>query len=154
MGNFEEEYMAPLQNMEVALALTYRAHEAMTDWETLNAVNGLLRTYTAEQRRRKPPTLKLNPLAQQSYDELKRTCDGLLGHAPLALDSGRLVELSDTPLALESGRFVELSHTPLTVGEVIKCLKRIRKSVNMWQKEGGQRGYFNFVNQFLPPDEA
>ena len=138
MGNFEEEYMAPLQNMEVALALTYRAHEAMTDWETLNAVNGLLRTYTAEQRRRKPPTLKLSPLAQQSYDELKRTCDGLLGLAPLALESGRLVELSDTPL---------------TVAEVINCLKRIRKSVEMWQKEGGQRGYFNFVRQFLPPLE-
>ena len=137
MGNFEDQYNDPLRSMEIALVKTYRQHEAMTDWETLNALNSLIRMYTAEQRRRKSPALNLKPLAAQSFAALKLTCDGWLGRAPLADEFGQVVELDDNTL---------------TLTEVINCLKRIRKSVEMWQKEGGTRGYFNFVDQFLPPD--
>ena len=139
MGNFEDQYNDPLRSMEIALVKTYRHDETMTDWETLNALNGLLRTYTAEQRRRTAPALNLKSLAQQSFDALKLTCDGWLGRAPLVDEFGQIVELKDNTL---------------TLTEVIDCIKRIRKSVEMWQKEGGKRGYFNFVDQFLPPDVA
>ena len=137
MGSFEEQYNDPLRSMEIALAKMYREHETMTDWESLNALNGLTRTYSAEQRRRNAPTLKLSTLAQQSYDELKLTCDGWLGRVPIFDEAGQMADLAETSL---------------TLAEVINCLKRVRKSVEMWQKEGGQRGYFNFINQFLSPD--
>jgi len=29
------------------------------------------------------------------------------------------------------------------------CLRRIRKSVERWNKRGGQQGYVTFVNQFI-----
>ena len=64
MGTFEEKYNDTLRSMEIALVKTYRADEEMTDWETLTAVNGLIRTYTAEQKRRNSPVLNLKPLAQ------------------------------------------------------------------------------------------
>lgn len=137
MGSFEDQYNDTLRSMEIALVKAYRQHETMTDWEALNALNGLLRMYTAEQRRRTLPNITLKPLAQQSFDALKVTCDGWLGRAPLIDEFGQVVQLGDNAL---------------TLTEVINCLKRIRKSVEMWQKEGGQRGYFNFVDQFLPPD--
>jgi len=32
----------------------------------------------------------------------------------------------------------------------IACLKRVRPSVEKWQKQLGRRGYFDFVEQFFP----
>ncbi len=32
---------------------------------------------------------------------------------------------------------------------MIACLKRIRSSIQLWNKEGGRRGYLNFVSQFV-----
>jgi hypothetical protein len=32
----------------------------------------------------------------------------------------------------------------------VLCLKRIRKSIQLWRREGGRRGYFEVVGQFLP----
>jgi len=38
----------------------------------------------------------------------------------------------------------------ITLSEMVDCLKRIRRSIQMWRKEGGRRGYFDFVGGFLP----
>ncbi|HRQ39274.1 MAG TPA: hypothetical protein PLD25_15310 [Chloroflexota bacterium] len=135
MPTFEERYNDPLRSMEIALVQTYRADENMSDWETLNALNALIRQYTAVQRRRQPPHLTLSPLAQQSYDELKFVCQGWLGHNPVLDEAGQMADLGDKALSLQ---------------EVIDCLKRLRRSVEYWQKEGGRRGYFEFINDFLP----
>lgn len=135
MSTFEERYNDPLRSMELALVRAYRTNERMTDWETVNALNALIREYTAVQRRRQPPTPHRSPLAQQSYDELKLVCEGWLGHAPVVDEAGQMSDLGDKALSLQ---------------EVIDCLKRLRRSVEYWQKEGGRRGYFEFVDGFLP----
>lgn len=136
MSTFEERYNDPLRSMELALVQAYRTDETMTDWETVHALNALIREYTAVQRRRQPTHIPLSPLAKQSYDELKLVCAGWLGHAPVVDEAGQIADLGDQALSLQ---------------EVIDCLKRIRKSVEMWQKEGGRRGYFEFIDGFLRP---
>ncbi len=135
MSTFEERYNDPLRSMELALVQAYRTDERMTDWETVNALNALIREYTAVQRRRQPPLIPLSPLAQQPHAELKSVCEGWLGHAPVVDEAGQTAVLGDKALSLQ---------------EVIDCLKRIRKSVEYWQKEGGRRGYFEFIDGFLP----
>lgn len=47
--------------------------------------------------------------------------------------------------AAASGRAPE----PKRVDEIVLCLKRIRKSVNRWNKSGGQRGYLSFIVQYV-----
>jgi hypothetical protein len=37
----------------------------------------------------------------------------------------------------------------IAVAEMDACLKRIRKSVDLWSKESGPRGYLNFVRQYI-----
>ena len=37
----------------------------------------------------------------------------------------------------------------LTAAEMAGCLRRIRKSVDRWNKESGPRGYLNFVRQYV-----
>jgi hypothetical protein len=133
--SFEDKYLDILQNIEFALAQVYRREEGMTDWEASQAVNGAIRRYTAEQRRRPAPALNLSPLALEAYDGVVAMCEMRLGRVAPADDEG-----NEIPLA---GR-------PLTVGEIVDCLKRIRKSIEHWNKEGGRRGYFEFVKGFLP----
>jgi hypothetical protein len=37
----------------------------------------------------------------------------------------------------------------ISVEELIACLKRIRKSVEMWNKQSGRKGYLQYIDQFL-----
>ena len=135
MGNFEEQYNDTLRSMELALVRVYRNDDSVVDWHVGTAVNNLTRSYTAEQRKRKALSFKMPPQTQQAFTDLQTACEGWLGRAPL-FD--------------EAGQTIELDQNKLTISEIIACLKRIRRSVDMWQKEGGRRGYFEFIDQFLP----
>ena len=135
MAKLEEAFEDVLQNLEFALVQVYREYEEMTDWEAETAVSSLIRTYTAEERGRKPPNLRLKPLAQEAYDNVQAMCEFRLGRSEMEEESGKVVDLPIEPIA---------------VSDLILCLKRIRKSIQLWHKEGGRRGYFEFVAQFLP----
>ena len=134
MAKLEEEFEDVLQNLEFALVQVYRVHEEMTDWQAETAVASLIRTYTAEERGRKPPNLRLKPLEQEAYDNVQAMCELRLGRSQLKDDSGEELGLLGEPIA---------------VSDLVLCLKRIRKSIQLWRKEGGRRGYFEFVEQFL-----
>ncbi len=137
MGQFEEQYNDTLMSIEMTLVRPYRQREDVIDWDTLTAVKAAIRTYTAEQRRRAAPNLKLKPIPQTIYNELIETCERWLGRKPFVGPSGETTTLTDNAL---------------TVSEIIACLKRIQRSIELWQKEGGRRGYFEFIDQFLPEE--
>ncbi len=134
MARFDEKYADVLENIEFALLQPYRAHVEMTDWEARDAVKALIRTYQAETRGRAAPSLKLNPLAQEAYDSIKMICDWRLGRAEMLLSEGKPMDVA---------------MTAKTVEEIISCLKTIHRSIELWQKERGRRGYFDFVSQFV-----
>jgi len=132
---FEERYQDVLQNIEFAIIQVYRDHPEMTDWEALAAIEALLRKYRAEVRGRqaKPPSLA--PLADEVYEFVKTMCEWRLGRETLFADK------EGTPL--------NLPIEPITLDELIACLKRVRKSINLWTREGGRQGYLTFVSQFI-----
>ena len=134
MAKLREEFEDVLQNLEFALVQVYRAHEEMSDWEAETAVASLIRTYTAEERGRKPPNLRLKPLEQEAYDTVQAMCEFRLGRSDMANASGKTMAIPVEPIA---------------VSDLVLCLKRIRKSIQLWRKEGGRRGYFEFVEHFL-----
>lgn len=134
MAKVEEEFEDVLQNLEFALVQVYRAHDEMTDWEAETAVTSLIRTYNAEARRRKAPDLSLKPLEQEAYDNVQAMCEFRLGRSNMVSESDEALEISIEPIA---------------VSDLLLCLKRIRKSIQLWRKEGGRRGYFEFVRHFL-----
>lgn len=133
MTEFEEAYMDVLHNIEFGLMTIYRDDEEMTDWQALEAINGLIRTYTAETRRRPAPELKLGELPQRAYDRMKGMCDLHLGRETLTTQEGQ---------QLAFGKII-------TTGEILQCLKRIRRSIERWNKEMGRRGYFDVVGQYV-----
>jgi len=131
---FEEQYLDVLQNIEFALAAVYREHPKMTDWAALYAVETLVRTYTAELQGRTLPAPDFQPLEQEAFDRVKAMCEWRLGRQQLEDEAGQKVGAGPTPITLE---------------EIIACLKRIKTSIERWQKKMGKRGYFEFVSQFL-----
>jgi hypothetical protein len=133
--SFEDHYLDVLQNIEFSLAQVYRAHADMLDYDARNAIEALTRAYQAEARGRAITPPRLNPLAQEAYDLVKGMCEIRLGRSTFIDDNQQPIELAATPLTLD---------------ETVACLKRIRKSIDTWNRQGGQRGYFNFVDSFLP----
>ena len=133
-STFEERYQDVLQNIEYAIILVYRARPELTDWDALTAIEALIRTYRAEAvgRTLKIPTLKALP--QEVYQTTKAMCEWRLGRETLFKQDGE-------PL----GEMLPV----IPLGKMVACLKRIRKSINLWTRQGGRQGYLNYVNEFI-----
>ena len=97
-------------------------------------MTALIRLYQAEQAQRQFDPPSLNELRQELYEMVKSMCDWRLGRTELT----RQGDKGGVP-----------NPPPITIEEIIACLKRIRKSVQKWNKRGGQQGYLKFVEQFI-----
>ena len=38
---------------------------------------------------------------------------------------------------------------PIAVSALVACLRRVQKSIRLWNKEGGRKGYLDFVSQYI-----
>lgn len=133
---FEKEYEDVLQNIEHTIVSAYREEPEISDWTVETALDGLTKTYLAEMRGRTPPRLRLDDREQALYDRLQTMCEWRLGRSPMTLED-------------EQGNPVETDIPPITLDEIIACLKRIQLSVKRWHKQGGRRGYLEFVSQYV-----
>lgn len=98
MGAFEDQYIDTLRSMELALVRVYRRDAKLMDWQALTAVNNLTRVYTAEQRGRRPPTMKMLPPTLQAFTDLQIACEGWLGRGPLFDETGQPLQLDKNKL--------------------------------------------------------
>lgn len=131
---FEEQYMGVLQNIEFALVTAYRQNPKLNDHAALYAVETLAKVYTAEAQGRTIATPQFQPHEQEAYDSVKALCDWRLGKQALVDEDGGEINV---------GADVH------THAEIIACLKRIAKSIQGWTKRGGNRGYYDFVSQYV-----
>jgi hypothetical protein len=130
----EEEYLDVLQNIEAVVIAVYDDDLGLLDLDVLDALEALIRRYTLEQRGRTPGNARLSERPQRVFDAVRRICEWRLGRS--TLDSGKPGLEEDKP-------------TSISVPEILLCLKRLRKSVRLWNKEGGRQGYVNYVRDFL-----
>jgi hypothetical protein len=131
---FEEQYMAVLQNIEFGLVSAYHEHPKMTDFGALYVIETLIKAYNAELQGRTFSLPQFQVHEQAAYDRAKSICDWRLGRPGLLDEADKEVDVIDDP------------NTP---EEIIACLKRIKKSIEFWQKRGGRRAYFDYVSQFV-----
>ncbi len=76
---FQEKYFDVLQNIETGIVWVYNNHPELTDWDVQNGLDALIRTYQSETRKRPAPAVKLEPLAQETYDAARKMCETRLG---------------------------------------------------------------------------
>ena len=134
MPAVEDDYLDVLHNIETAIIGVYRDQPGLVDAEADKALNTALLEYQAELQGRSANHPIPGGLAELVYVRVKEMCDWRLGREALETAEG------------EPGPEVP----PLALDEIIVCLKRIRKSIRKWTKEGGQRGYLNFVDEYIP----
>ena len=132
--SFEDKYLDVLQNIEFGIVRVYQERPELTDWDSLDAIEALIRGYTAEVRGRSRPNIRLSDLPQLVFDSVEAMCEWRLGRERLSAEGNQPVD-------------VEME--PKTIDEIIACLKRIRKSIKRWNKVGGRQGYLNFISEFV-----
>lgn len=128
---FEDQYLDVLQNIEAVIVGVYHDQPELTDHNVDKALSSLVRVYQARLKEQSAPPLSFKPLEQQVYDAVKAICEWRMGNHESASDE----EIEAIP--------------PKTLDEIIACLKRIRKSINLWTRQGGRQGYLTYVTQFL-----
>lgn len=131
--SFEEAFQDILQNIEFSIIQVYRADPTLTDYDVDRAIELLQRSYLGEAVG-KTRTLPTNPLSLQVYESVRTICEIRLGRAALSAPDRKHGRVKIQPVSLDV---------------IIDCLKRIRKSTQMWTKEGGRQGYLRYIDQFL-----
>jgi hypothetical protein len=128
---FGEEHLDVLQNIEFGIIEVYRADPALLDFDAKDAMDALVRCYHAEEERRTPPKMNLGERAQRVFESVQRMCEWRLGRSPAPGETAML----------GSG---------ISISELVSCLREIQRSIPRWSKQGGRKGYLDFVSQYLP----
>jgi hypothetical protein len=122
-----------LQNIEAMIAANYRIDTTIIDFNVIAALDAAIDLYAAEKTGRIQRSFKLSGPEQPLYEQIKSVCDWRLGRSPLETAKDKTVE----------------SPNPKTVDEILKSLKKIQKSAIKWNRDGGKRGYLDFIVDFV-----
>lgn len=118
-----------LQNIEVGIIQVYRADASVLDVDAQNAIDALVRHYRAEEEQSGQHTHRLGEKARTVFDSVQGMCEWRLGR----------VFDTDFPKV-----------DPISVAELVTCLRGIQTSIPRWTRQGGKRGYLDFVGKYLP----
>ena len=130
----EKDHLDVLQNIEFAIVSVHQRQPALVDFDVDAALSALIATYQARAVGRAARPVRLNERAQQVYEMVQTMCDWRLGDETFL--SADMKSRGPRP-------------EPVSVDVIVACLKRIRKSVEKWNKQGGRQGYLTFVEQFV-----
>ena len=122
---FEDQYFDVLRGIELAIHNSDVQVSDLADFNVDKVLDGLMRLYTAEERGKRQPKLRLNADENTLLGNVNQICELHLGR--------------DTDVAIDQ---------TIDVSEVIACLKRIKRSVNQMGGKG-RRGYLEFLYEFF-----
>lgn len=127
----EDTHLDVLQNIEFAIVSVYRERSDLLDYDVMRALDALIDVYRAESRGHTPKTIHLPEPESLVFQRTKDMCEFRLGRNELAIQR-------QAP-----------SGEAKTVDEILACVRKIRRSVDRWNKRGGQQGYLQFVCQYV-----
>jgi hypothetical protein len=153
----EDENMDVLQNMEAIITTIYRENPDLTDFDVLGVLESLIDRYTAEKLGRAPRNNTLSAKEQELLGDLTEICEWRMGRRSLegiGTEGGgatqvKVISTSKGPADLKPEDALISAPDPKTVDEILKCLKRIQKSVMKWNRQGGRRGYLDFITHYV-----
>ncbi|MBI4909786.1 MAG: hypothetical protein HY820_39580 [Acidobacteria bacterium] len=123
-----EEHIDVLQNIEAGIMAVYRVDKSLLDVDAKDAIDALIRCYHAEEEGRRAPYYNLAARAQTVFDSVKPLCEMRLGR-----------ESAPDDAPSES----------ISISVLVSCLRTIQKSIVLWNKEGGRKGYLDFISRYV-----
>ncbi len=134
MSEFEMKNQGTLASIELAIVACFRAQCGLTDHDSEEAINAVLPAYEPTKRDTSGRVARLGPMARDVFNNISAVCRVMSHPEGLATEAGE-------PLAND------MRMPPISSETIGACLKRIRKSVQFWRRDGGLRGYLNFINE-------
>jgi len=128
---FGERNLGVLQNVEFGIVRVYRAHTSLIDLDAKDAIDALARHYHAEEEGRTPPVATLAERAELVFRSVQEMCEWRLGRC----------EIPGQPV---------VTNSEIAVSDLVKCLREIQKSIPRWSRQGGRKGYLDFIGEYLP----
>ncbi len=128
----EDEHLDVLQNLEFFIVAGYREHPEIRDYAVMRVLEALVDSLRAEAGGLGPRGHQLSPVEAQLFERCRQVCQYWLGQSGLG---------TAPPLPPSAVKSLE---------QIVTCIKRVRKSVDRWNKSGGQRGYLTFVSEYTP----
>ena len=116
-----------LKAIETAVVLLLTDKPDVTNYTVLRAYEAAIAHYHAIARQQQPKPPNLSGLDAVAYEAVHSACEFRIGK-PVSSEQ-------NAPL--------------LSVEDLVSCLRRLKKSVDFWTKQGGRRGYLEFVSQFI-----
>ena len=135
----EEEFSDIIQNIESAIVTAYDSNPDLVDSDVLKAIDMLIGEYEREKRGRDGMARAPAGRAHAVYNQCRRVCEWRLGRQ--SLNEGESIDDDVQP-------------GELSAAELVLCLKRLRKSIRLWHKQGGRQGYLTYVRQFIADANA
>ncbi len=127
----EDVHLDVLQNIEFAIVSVYQKQSNLRDIDVMRALDALIDVYRAEARGHTPKEIDLPEPEATVFQRTKEMCDFRLGRRETAVRIQMPFEGEKTP------------------SDILACLRKIRRSVERWNKRGGQQGYLQFVSEFV-----
>jgi len=128
---FEDKDLDVLQNIEFAIVSVSRERSGLSDYNVMRALDALIGLYRAESRGHTQKPIALEDLDLAVFERVKAMCESRMGRA-------EQLDMAQLPPAIEKN-----------LDDVLACLRKIRKSVDKWNKRGGPEGYLSFVSQYV-----
>ncbi|MCC6697822.1 MAG: hypothetical protein IT365_19500 [Candidatus Hydrogenedentes bacterium] len=128
----EDEHPDVLQNIELIVATCYRENPEMTDYSAMRVYEALIKRHVAEAAGHTSNAPSLPPLEAQLFESTRMMCEWRLGRGTLDDKMGPTEPSEQTDLET-----------------MIRCLRRLVRSVETWNKQGGRQGYLQFMSQFV-----
>ncbi len=125
------EYPDILQNIESSIVQVFREKPELRDPEVIAAMEKLITWYTRIKRGLPELPVVLPVRSLSVFQAMKIICEWRREDGALAPEPDDII-----------------LRVPLRI--VILCLERLLDSARKWHKLNGQRGYLNYISQFIP----
>lgn len=120
----EELYLDVLMNIELPVIEVFREHPELLDFQVDEGLRALMSRYKAEEHGEEITPPRVKGLALLIFEAVLDSTELMLGRPEKVMDT-------------------------IDLPTLLNCLSRIRKSVKLWTKQGGSRGYLNFLMTVL-----
>lgn len=127
----EDKYLDVLQNIEFAIVSVYREYSSLVDYDVMRAIDALINFYRFESRGYTPKNIHLPEHETLVFQRVKNMCEFRLGREGVG-DNIQTISVGEK-----------------TVDEIVTCLRKVRRSVDQWNKRAGRQGYLQFVCQYV-----
>jgi hypothetical protein len=123
-----EDYQDVLQNIESAVVAVWRQNPAMTNYVVMAAYDAAINYYRALASQQTPKPVTLTGLDAKVFVGVKEMCEWRTGRVPGPVES----ELAPIPLE-----------------DLVAGLRKLRKSVDFWTKQGGRQAYMQYIEKYV-----